>query len=80
MRVESVALCGQFVLLEPLRHDHVEPLSRVGIDPQMWRWNPSVVTTEDEMRARSAEHLRVASSAAESRTLPFFNGEERRIG
>jgi RimJ/RimL family protein N-acetyltransferase len=51
MVVAPVTLRGPVVVLEPLSLDHVEPLSRVGLDPEIWRWNPSAVATPDEMRA-----------------------------
>jgi RimJ/RimL family protein N-acetyltransferase len=51
MVVEPVTLRGPVVVLEPLALKHVEPLSRVGLDPEIWRWNPSAVATPDEMRA-----------------------------
>jgi N-acetyltransferase len=51
MRIEPVVLRGTAVRLEPLTLDHVEPLARVGLDPELWRWIPSAITTIDEMRA-----------------------------
>jgi N-acetyltransferase len=51
MNVEPVTLEGRFVRLEPLTIDHVVALSRVGLEPELWRWVPTAVTTVDEMRA-----------------------------
>jgi N-acetyltransferase len=50
MNVEPVTLEGRFVRLEPLTIDHVPALCRVGLEPQLWRWVPTAVTTVDEMR------------------------------
>ncbi|MBZ5525382.1 MAG: GNAT family N-acetyltransferase [Acidobacteriia bacterium] len=51
MIVEPVVLRGTAVRLEPLTIDHVEALARVGLDPELWRWIPTQVTTTEEMRA-----------------------------
>lgn len=51
MKVEPATLRGLVVRLEPLLIDHVASLSRVGLDPDLWRWIPTPVTTADEMRA-----------------------------
>jgi N-acetyltransferase len=51
MNVEPVELRGSVVRLEPLTLEHVEALARVGLEPELWRWIPTAVTNEDEMRA-----------------------------
>jgi N-acetyltransferase len=51
MVVEPVTLTGSVVRLEPLTLEHAAPLARVGLDPELWRWIPTSVTSEDEMRA-----------------------------
>jgi RimJ/RimL family protein N-acetyltransferase len=51
MQVKPVTLFGRAVRLEPLTIDHVEGLSRVGLDPELWRWIPNTVKTADDMRA-----------------------------
>ena len=50
MHVEPVTLTGKHVRLEPLTLDHVDGLARVGLDPELWRWIPTPVTTVAEMR------------------------------
>lgn len=50
MNIEPVTLCGACVRLEPLAPGHVAGLSRVGLEPELWRWIPFSVTSEDEMR------------------------------
>src|SRR5579863_5853361 len=51
MNVEPVTLAGNSVRLEPLSLAHVAGLAKVGLDPELWRWIPTAVTTADEMRA-----------------------------
>lgn len=38
MKVEPVILDGLTVLLEPLRHAHLDGLCVIGLDPQVWEW------------------------------------------
>jgi hypothetical protein len=40
MKLEPVLLSGQLVRLEPLSRDHIDALSQVGLEPEIWRWNP----------------------------------------
>jgi N-acetyltransferase len=68
MKVELVTLRGRRVRLEPLSIDHVESLCRVGLEPDLWRWIPTAVSTAEEM------HAYVASALEEQRrgvSLPF---------
>jgi len=68
MKVEPVTLRGRRVRLEPLSIDHVESLCRVGLEPDLWRWIPTPVSTAEEM------HAYVASALEEQRrgvSLPF---------
>ena len=57
MHVEPVALRGQTVRLEPLAMTHVPALCEVGLDAELWRWVPSLISTPDEMRAYVEEAL-----------------------
>jgi N-acetyltransferase len=50
MRVEAVTLTGSVVRLEPLGFEHVEALARVGLEPELWRWQPAAIETVDDMR------------------------------
>jgi RimJ/RimL family protein N-acetyltransferase len=68
MSVEPVTLTGFGVRLEPLTSDHVSDLARVGLERELWRWIPTPVTTEEEMRRY------VATALEEQRrgvSLPF---------
>jgi RimJ/RimL family protein N-acetyltransferase len=51
MRLEPITLTGRFVRLEPLTLDHLPGLVAVGLEPELWRWIPTPVTTAEEMRA-----------------------------
>ena len=50
MTVIPVTLAGRHVRLEPLTLEHVDALACVGLDPQLWRLNPTAVTNVEEMR------------------------------
>jgi N-acetyltransferase len=51
MVVEPVVLRGSTVRLEPLTLEHVPALCAVGLDPVLWRWIPTAVASEADMRA-----------------------------
>lgn len=51
MLIEPVTLEGRFVRLEPLSLEHHAALSEVGLDEDLWRWNPQPVRNAEEMRA-----------------------------
>ncbi len=50
VRVEPVTLTGSVVRLEPLTLEHVEALARVGLEPELWRWQPAPIASVDDMR------------------------------
>ena len=50
MHIDPVVLSGTTVRLEPLSLTHVDPLSAVGLDAELWKWIPVPVTTPGEMR------------------------------
>ena len=45
-----VTLSSADVRLEPLTLAHVPALAGVGLDPGLWRWIPTPITSTDEMR------------------------------
>src|SRR4051812_169410 len=49
MWAAPVTLTGRIVRLVPLTLSHVPGLAQVGLDPELWRWMPSPVTSESEM-------------------------------
>ncbi|MEW5979990.1 MAG: GNAT family protein [Acidobacteriota bacterium] len=80
MNVEPIILKGRYVRLEPLSLRHLPDLSKVGLDPELWRWTPSQVSTVQEMEA----YIRAAlEGQAAGSTLPFATVDkdsERTIG
>jgi RimJ/RimL family protein N-acetyltransferase len=68
-RLRPVTLEGRFVRLVPLGLGHIAALSAVGIDPEIWKWNPFVsVQSEEEMRHMVAQAL---EEWERGRQLPF---------
>ena len=57
MNPQPVTLTGRFVRLVPLTLEHVPALARIGLDPELWKWIPTPVTTIDAMRAYVAGAL-----------------------
>jgi N-acetyltransferase len=51
MIVEPVTLEGHHVRLEPLAKTHLEGLTTVGLDEELWHWIPTPVRTREEMAA-----------------------------
>ncbi|MEP6779126.1 MAG: GNAT family protein [Gemmatimonadaceae bacterium] len=51
MNVEPVVLSGNTIRLVPLSLEHVDGLTAVGLDPELWRWIPVPVTTPQEMQS-----------------------------
>jgi len=68
MRVQPVTLEGDYVRLEPLSLDHHQALNRIGLEPELWRWAPVVVQSNDELRQYIETALRLQE---EGTALPF---------
>ncbi|MEO8058139.1 MAG: GNAT family protein [Burkholderiales bacterium] len=68
MNPKPVTLSGPFVRLVPLSLEHVPALARVGLDPMLWRWIPTIITSADEMHAYVASAL---DEQARGQALPF---------
>ena len=68
-----VTLEGRYVRLEPLTRGHVEALSAVGLDADLWRWIPVPVRTREEMAAyvETALHEQASGMA-----LPFVHADK----
>ncbi|MEZ5347155.1 MAG: GNAT family protein [Pyrinomonadaceae bacterium] len=49
MEVRPIKLDGDSVTLEPLKHDHIEPLSRFCFDQSIWRWYPYAIRYKDDL-------------------------------
>jgi hypothetical protein len=50
MAVEPCVLEGIQVRLEPLTLDHLDALTVVGLDPDLWRWTLTQNHTPEDMR------------------------------
>lgn len=72
MVVEPVTLEGRHVRLEPLSMAQHAALCDIGLDEEIWRWNPSPVRTAEQMRAYIETALK---GQAEGNTLPFATVE-----
>jgi len=72
----KLPLEGTVVRLEPLVWDHLEGLVEVGLDPELWRWMPALVRTEEEMRGyvTAALELRDAGTAIPFATVERASG------
>jgi len=69
-------LTGRHVRLEPLSLDHVPALCEVGLDAELWRWIPILVTTPEAMRAyvEAALRDRAAGTAEPFATIDLASG------
>jgi N-acetyltransferase len=68
MHIVPVVLEGPHVRLEPLSMTHVAHLCAVGLEPELWRWTPSAVTTPAEMLAYVQAALQMQTDGS---ALPF---------
>ena len=57
VRLTPVTLSGSIVRLEPLLAAHASDLADVGLDPELWRLQPSVIASLDDMEAYVASAL-----------------------
>jgi N-acetyltransferase len=80
MKAAPVTLRGRVVRLEPLTLEHVPALSRVGLEPELWRWIPTAVGTPEEMHGYVARALEDLTRGV---ALPFVivdQGSDQAIG
>ena len=50
MKIEPVILAGKSVRLEPLSLNHLQGLSEVAFDASIWKWNPSAVSNQIDLK------------------------------
>lgn len=50
MKVKSVTLDGRNIRLEPLSMSHLGELCAVGLDEDLWRWIPTQICCETDLR------------------------------
>ena len=72
MDLSPRTLEGNHVRLEPLAPAHLDGLCAVGLDPELWRWTVSRVTTRDEMKGYLETAL---AEAGQGSALPFATVE-----
>jgi RimJ/RimL family protein N-acetyltransferase len=68
MHLEPVTLVGRTVRLEPLTLDHAPALARVGLDPELWRLQPTAIDSPEAMRDYVAAAL---DAQRRGSALPF---------
>jgi N-acetyltransferase len=56
-KLRPVTLSGLLVRLEPLQAAHIEPLAAVGLEPELWRLQPRMISSTADMRAYVQEGL-----------------------
>ena len=66
--LEPVVLEGRDVRLEPLSLAHLEDLSRVAFDEEIWRWTSERALSHEELRAYVERAL---AAALTGKVLPF---------
>jgi len=62
MHVNPVTLEGNHVRLEPLSLDHLDALTAVGLDPELWKFTTVNIRNRDEMRAYIEEALQLSAA------------------
>jgi RimJ/RimL family protein N-acetyltransferase len=66
--LRPTTLAGRLVRLEPLATGHVEPLAAVGLEPELWRLQPKMISSTADMREYVREALDEQDRGA---SLPF---------
>lgn len=49
MKFEPVTLQGKYVRLEPLSVEHLDGLCEFGLNPELWRWTTTRLSTREDM-------------------------------
>jgi RimJ/RimL family protein N-acetyltransferase len=74
MAIEPCVLEGTYVRLEPLTLEHLDALTNIGLDPELWQWTLARNRTPEDMR-RYVETALAEQRAGQS--LPFATVELR---
>ncbi|MGH9908082.1 MAG: GNAT family N-acetyltransferase, partial [Pyrinomonadaceae bacterium] len=80
MKIEPVTLQGICVRLEPLSLEHLDQFCEVGLEPQLWRWTTTIVSTREDMISYVQTALREQTAGT---SLPFatiLNETNRVVG
>jgi RimJ/RimL family protein N-acetyltransferase len=72
MEIRPVTLTGRHICLDPLSLEHLDGLTQVGLDPELWLWTVSQVCSREQM----AEYIQAALQLRqEGSALPFATVE-----
>src|SRR3954466_14403162 len=74
MRVEPITLEGNHVRLEPLSLDHLDALTSVALDPELWKFTTVNIRNRDEMRAYIEEALQLSAAGT---VIAFVTRDKR---
>ena len=70
LEIHPVTLEGKHIRLEPLSLNHLDALSAIGLDEDLWKWIPFPVRTREDLRAYIEKALQ---EQADGVSLPFAN-------
>jgi RimJ/RimL family protein N-acetyltransferase len=62
MHVEPIILEGNHVRLEPLSLDHLDALTEVALDPELWKFTTVNIRNRDEMRGYVEEAVKLQNA------------------
>lgn len=74
MKVEPVTLDGRNIRLEPLSLAHLDELCAIGLDEELWRWIPTQIRSEADLRAYIEAAI---EGQRQGSMLPFATIEKR---
>lgn len=66
--ISHLTLTGAHVRLEPLGREHIAALTLIGLDPDLWQWTISRVSTPEEMAGYVENAL---NEQAQGHAMPF---------
>ncbi|HXS45757.1 MAG TPA: GNAT family N-acetyltransferase [Solirubrobacteraceae bacterium] len=75
-----VALEGELVALEPLRHDHADQLFDASRDPEIWRWLPIAAPTREELEVWVAQSVAEGEAGREAPYATVWRRSGRAVG
>ena len=50
MKIQQIILEGEFIRLESLKMEHLDALCEIGLEEEIWRWNPAAVESHGDMK------------------------------
>jgi len=80
MNVPPVILEGRYVRLEPLAVEHIQALSEIGLDEDLWKWIPTAVRTRGDMMAYVEAALKERDSGVAVPFVQIEKGSGRVVG